>query len=640
MKSLINKFSIKYIIPIVLILFATIQIVQIITFEIPSLTTTLIKDSEKRLHQSMNRIQGTLNRLIRRGYTDGIKQEVSFLSLHKSFDRVIVFDEYQKPIASTSYTDVHNFSKSQLSDKEWKLIEQAKQHNHTVSFVEHEKNRIVASTPLNSYSDKESFDEGKISAMIVWYNYSEKYNQQIHRLYDQIFFSITLLFILSVLTWLLFSKTLIKPIYDLIDVTKNFTVGGFRKITNKNSTMEISILVDEFENMAKELQESYNKIKDNENYLKSLLDSQSNIIIVLENEKLVDANKAFFDFFNKYDSVESFSTKYKCVCEVFQKTKRDPDDNYDFFITTLKNNPKKLYKVILNDGEIDHVFSVRLRDIDSKRSSKVIVTFSDITEIESMQQQLEIKVEEEVAKQREQELVLIQQSKLASMGEMISAISHQWRQPLNAVSLYLQELLTMQKYGALNEESLKQNIEKSRKQISYMSSTIDDFRNFFNPKTKEVSIDVVDVINDTIKLFEVQLKDNFINYEIEHNKELEYKIYGNANHLRQIIVNLLSNAIDAIKEKKELQKDYDGFINISLEVMEERLKILVKDNGAGISKENIQRVFEPYFTTKDEGKGTGIGLYMVQTIIQRYFHGNIELKGWDNGTIAVVEFNK
>ena len=295
---------------------------------------------------------------------------------------------------------------------------------------------------------------------------------------------------------------------------------------------------------------------------------------------------------------------------------------------------------ILHPRGLRYIKAYAMTIYDDTRPQHTIGVNYDITEFEQLKNRLQQRVDEEVAKQREQEQVLIQQSKLASMGEMISAISHQWRQPLNAVSLYLQDLLSAQRYGELDEAYLKGTVEKGLQQIEYMSGTIDDFRNFFSPKTRNARLDVRQIIEDSLRLFEAQLRNNDITYEFHYDALQDYALHGNANHLKQALANLLSNAIDAIKAQKRQRPGHVGNLQVILTQSPHTVVMKLDDNGIGIPAALLQRVFEPYFTTKDEGEGSGIGLYMSQTILQKYFHGKISLQPLSQGTRAVVVLAK
>lgn len=300
-----------------------------------------------------------------------------------------------------------------------------------------------------------------------------------------------------------------------------------------------------------------------------------------------------------------------------------------------RSNLDSVYRILWPNGQIRYIktFAVIVENAQGKPARAVGVNY-DITEFEALKNHLEQRVVEEVAKQQEQEQILIQQSKMAAMGEMLSAISHQWRQPLNVISLYLQDLLSAHKHHQLDATLLQDNISKSRQQIDFMAKTIDDFRNFFTPNSEEMEINLKEMIEKTLKMFEAQLKNNDIRYELVA-EEADYRLRGNAIHLQQSLTNLLSNAIDAIKQRRHKNPEtFEATLQIFLKRHREDYSIDVIDNGIGLGSEPPQRAFEPYFTTKPQG--TGIGLYITRTILTKYFNGRIDLYPQEQGTRATI----
>jgi signal transduction histidine kinase len=261
---------------------------------------------------------------------------------------------------------------------------------------------------------------------------------------------------------------------------------------------------------------------------------------------------------------------------------------------------------------------------------------NDITKIKLSEQELKVKVKEEVSKNREKDRILIQQSKLAAMGEMIGNIAHQWRQPLNSVSLFLQFLKDNYKNGHSNEKQneamINKYFDKSFTQIQYMSQTIDDFRNFYKPSKQRESFSIKSAIESTLEIIKAPLKDE----EIELILEIEDKeLLGFENELKQSLLNIFNNAQDAIKQKREKQK-FDAYIKVKTKTVNDCLEIFIKNNGGQIDEKTISRVFEPYFTTKFESQGTGIGLYMTKSIIETNMHGTIEVKNIENDSVSFI----
>lgn len=229
--------------------------------------------------------------------------------------------------------------------------------------------------------------------------------------------------------------------------------------------------------------------------------------------------------------------------------------------------------------------------------------------------QLETIVEEEITKNEQKQKLLIQQNRLAAMGEMIGAIAHQWRQPLNNISLIIHFIR-----DNIKENTFDSFFVRAKEQITYMSQTIDDFRDFHKPSKSSEPFDIKDAIKSAISILHV--KDNItINF-----KAISLYMDGYKNEFQQAILNILSNAKDAIGEDNGV---------ISIEVTEKQ--ITIHNTGEKIQKEVIEKMFEPYFTTKSAKKGTGIGLYMTKLIIEDSMGGEISASSDDDGITFTIK---
>ena len=230
--------------------------------------------------------------------------------------------------------------------------------------------------------------------------------------------------------------------------------------------------------------------------------------------------------------------------------------------------------------------------------------------IKKLNSSLNKKIKKALMENTKQLELLQQQSKLASMGEMIGAIAHQWRQPLNALAINLQNIEDDYEEGLVDEEFLEEFVKRNMKIVNFMSKTIDDFRNFFKTDKKRNNFSVKDAINEVIMIQKAQLSHN--NIEITLKGE-DFTLYSFENEFKQVILNIINNAKDAIKN------------NGKIEITISDNKIVIEDTGGGIDESIIHRVFEPYFTTKEQGKGTGIGLYMSKIIIEEHMKGKLNI---------------
>ncbi len=244
-------------------------------------------------------------------------------------------------------------------------------------------------------------------------------------------------------------------------------------------------------------------------------------------------------------------------------------------------------------------------------------------ELKRINNELEDRVKIEIKKQMEQEKIVFYQSKMASMGEMISMIAHQWRQPLTAISSASGDIKIKYELDMLNDEALMSNIDAIIHRTQKMSETINDFMNFFKPhKDKEVFL-LKALFDEILKLIKPQFENRTIEFIINIDKNIT--INGYKNELEQVLLNILSNARDAYEDKKTLNKSVEIFVK---ENKNKKLNIFIKDKAGGIKDGFLNKIFEPYITTKEEGKGTGIGLYMSKTIIQRSFKGDISAENY------------
>lgn len=227
-------------------------------------------------------------------------------------------------------------------------------------------------------------------------------------------------------------------------------------------------------------------------------------------------------------------------------------------------------------------------------------------------------------KNRQQNL-LIQQSKLAAMGEMIGSIAHQWRQPINALAVKIQDIELAYENEELTPSYVDHFVHSSMDLISFMSHTIDDFRNFFRPSKATSTFKVLEEIQKSIAMVQNQARLSQISCLLHSELPQDFTITGYQNELKQVLLNLLKNAIDSIEERIVLDPLCERKIDLFLSLKEPFLEIQIQDTGVGIPQGIKEKIFDPYFTTKEQGKGTGIGLYMSKIIIEKNMEGKISV---------------
>ncbi len=254
--------------------------------------------------------------------------------------------------------------------------------------------------------------------------------------------------------------------------------------------------------------------------------------------------------------------------------------------------------------------------------------------INNMIDNLEIKIQEEISKRLEQEQLLIQQSKLASMGEMIGNIAHQWRQPLAQISAIHMNMKVTYDFNKFTKEYLDTKIKEANKLTSYMSQTISDFQNFFKPQGEKEEFSIQKACQEAYFIVESSLKYHGIEVSLDIKEDIN--VFGYKNEYSQVILNILSNAKDILLERQiENPK-----INIEIKNGENYAIVKIHDNAGGIKENIIDKIFDPYFTTRYKTQGTGIGLYMSKNIIERNMNGYINVKNVDNGALFTIKVAK
>ncbi len=250
-------------------------------------------------------------------------------------------------------------------------------------------------------------------------------------------------------------------------------------------------------------------------------------------------------------------------------------------------------------------------------------------ELQKINESLEERIKLEVEQNQQKERQIFEQSKKAAMGEMIGNIAHQWRQPLNELAIRIQTLKQYQQMHMIDEDFILDFIKENKQTIDYMSNTIDDFRFFFKREKEKTFFMILPVVEKTLALLNASLEYNKISTSINAKEDFEFE--GMQTELQQVLMNLINNAKDAIIDR--------NIENPSIKITIEKNKILIRDNAGGIYPENEDKIFDPYFTTKKDINGTGLGLYMSQVILEKNMDGRLYCQNdYPNGSTFVIEF--
>ncbi|XOB63626.1 sensor histidine kinase [Campylobacterota bacterium DY0563] len=340
----------------------------------------------------------------------------------------------------------------------------------------------------------------------------------------------------------------------------------------------------------------------------------NHIVKLLENEKFIDANTEIDTIYSKINSVNIYISNLI---------------NYDLNQAIVeRNRTQKIYSTLTTFLNISiifvFVFSIALSLIVISNFRKLHFSLEDAVnektkELQELNESLEKRIKMEVANSRKKDLIMFQQSKLVSLGEMLGNIAHQWRQPLGSLMMIIQSFQTKMELGKLSYDFVEKKTQDAVLLAENMSNTLEDFQNFFSPNKDKILFSVKDCVKHSIELSKYMLEKENIKLNLIVDKDLE--IHGFYNELSHVILNMISNSKDALKNI-----DTKRVIKIVVKEYKENVRINIYDNGGGIDETILPQIFEPYYTTKYKSAGTGIGLYMSKQIIEKHMNGNIKCK--------------
>lgn len=323
-----------------------------------------------------------------------------------------------------------------------------------------------------------------------------------------------------------------------------------------------------------------------------------------------DSRPAFISFLDKV-----FASEAKEVCEV----------------VLVKEGGSRLFVQIETlANKVGDECRAAVIDISERRHAEDALAKKQ-RELEELNLSLESRIVRAVAELRLKDQMLILQDRRAVMGEMINNIAHQWRQPLNSLGLYIQELPLDLSSGVFSAETVEDYVDKCMVLITHMSQTIDDFRSFFRSDKETVAFDVAQVIGHTVSMVEKSFLDQRIG--ISFVTEGFPTVTGFPNEYAQVVLNILMNARDEL-----VGRNIDD-ARISIHAFEngEKTIVTIADNAGGIAHEILPRLFDPYFTTKGPDKGTGVGLFMSKTIIEKNMGGKLTVRNTEEGAEFRIE---
>ena len=413
-------------------------------------------------------------------------------------------------------------------------------------------------------------------------------------IFGMIFSMVTFIIVATFLS-LKISKRIFRSFDDLQQTTASIANGNYNIDIRKSYYSEFNILLNSFNKMKIEIDKREDSLEASLSSFKSLFNSTMEVIVIHDKGICIDANNVAIKFLKLNNKSELIG---KDLLEFI-------DDNYkDLLVKNYKQNTLPYEFDIIVKG-IKHTCLGQGKFIKLNGKKVKLSTIIDITELKA------------------KDKLLFQQSKMASMGEMIGNIAHQWRQPLSVISTCASGIKFEKEFNQISDERLYESLDLIVENTQYLSKTIDDFRNFFKADKIIEDFCVNDSILRVLKLLKSSIQNHNIQVETHLNGDLI--IHGYPNEFLQVLVNVINNAKDALMT----QPINTRFMNIKTFIKNKRCVIEVNDNGGGVDESIVSKIFDPYFTTKHKSQGTGIGLYMSHQIVVEHMKGSIYAKNID-----------
>lgn len=330
--------------------------------------------------------------------------------------------------------------------------------------------------------------------------------------------------------------------------------------------------------------------------------------------------------------------------------------NKKTYKSTVKNLTKEGRSVYLNttitpildkDGNIKEFIAIRYdvtqevelkknlekKDKELKLLNKTLEmrVQEQTKQLKELNQTLEQRVKSEIEKNKQKQKILFWQSRMASLGQMLANIAHQWRQPLTELNLALFNV----KKSASNQEfdELEKYYKDSKEIIANMSQTIDDFSNFFNPNKEKQKFNLKNSIDESLNITRKLIQKENINIKKEY---IDLEVFGVSNEFSQVIINFLQNSAHAFNKKNIENKEIVITIKQVTIESQEFAQVTFSDNARGVDENTLDKIFEPYFTTKHQSNGTGLGLFMSKLIIEKSLNGTMFAKNSNKGLLFTI----
>ena len=461
---------------------------------------------------------------------------------------------------------------------------------------------------------------------------------------------------LWIIFYIVITKSLSRPLSQLTNVVSQMEFVAESKepipldYPDKSKQDELSRLMAAMDKMQQRLFSAHNALTEaNHGLEKKVEERTSNLADALAfNETVLDSSPIPVGVYSATGqcvlanhSYASFVglTKERLLAQNFNDIESWKQSNVlEHCIAAVKTHkPQKNEASVISSGGKAVWFEYQIIPTLLKGTPHLLIQFSDLSvhkqteeELSKFNNSLEERVKEEVEKNKQHQKMMILQSRHAQMGEILSMIAHQWRQPLNNLSLIIQNAVFKYSVDKLDDNEISKLDLESSTQISQMSKTIKEFKNFFSPDNKSVKYDINKSIVDAVSIVKPMLEAEniFLNLNTKNN----IFVRGFQTELGQAIVNIITNSKDALVEKNIDNKS----IKLSLKLIGNDVKITIEDNGGGVPSKILEKIFDPYFSTKMEKNGTGLGLYMTKIIVEDHMYGKLNVTNSNNGFVVEI----
>ncbi|MDH5464281.1 MAG: ATP-binding protein [Thiovulaceae bacterium] len=401
--------------------------------------------------------------------------------------------------------------------------------------------------------------------------------------------------------------------------------------------------------LSKKVKEKTIELNQSEARYRTIFERSRDAIFILDDDIITYCNEAALKMFTRNLKSSLINTS---IYHLFPESQPDGNDSKkllkDYLALTESLGHSRFEWLARKADGTTFFIDVWLQHIEIEDKCTIHVVFRNIDaqkkaqekikeqhqELISLNMNLEERVSSEVSKNKKKEQLLLQQSRLAQMGEMISMIAHQWRQPLSAISTSSAHLKLLIELDQYSEEGMVEGLDQVDLYVQHLSQTIDDFREFFKPNKHKEETTLNTLVEKSLAIIQTSLENNHIDIIFDQKNDAPITIY--AHEMMQVILNILKNAEDIFIERQVK----GATIEISCYEDAKNFLVSFEDNAGGIKEEILEKVFDPYFSTKNEKNGTGLGLYMSKVIVKDHCCGNLEVLNTKVGAKFIISLPK